>query len=100
MNKYILLFLLVIGGVKADAQCLTNSLRINTGYNPLTGLAIPGGANGGTPVPDPKWKITFESPGIALALTPGLIEVIPGSAADIITTLGGWVSDPPGTPGG
>ena len=100
MNKYLLLLLLVIGRLNANAQCLTNSLVINTGYDPLTGLAIPGGANGGTPVPDPHWKITYESPGIAAALTPGLIEVVPGAAADIITMLGGWISDPVGTPGG
>jgi len=52
-------------------------------------------------VPDPKWVVTYESPGIATALIPtALIEVVPGANADIITTLGGWIADPLGTPGG
>ena len=104
MNRYILfLFFLIIGG-SAQSQCLTSSLVINTGYNPITGLAIPGGANGATPVPDPHWILTAVSPGVATAIagTPivGLIEVIPGNKADIITTLAGpWISNPAGNPG-
>src|SRR4051812_17101894 len=101
MNRYVLILLLVISGLQADAQCLTNSLVINTGYNPLTGLGVTPGINGGTPVPDPKWIVTYESPGIATALiSTGLIEVTVGASADVITTLGGWVPQPTGVPGG
>ena len=102
MNRYILLLLLFFGGLQASGQCLTNSLIINTGYDPLTGLAIPGGPNGGTPVPDPHWIVTAESPSVAVAIGgTGLIEVVPGASADIVTTLvGSWTSDPVGTPGG
>ncbi|MFI5195788.1 MAG: gliding motility-associated C-terminal domain-containing protein [Chitinophagales bacterium] len=104
MNRYILfLFFLIIGG-SARAQCLTNSLIINTGYNPITGLAIPGGANGATPVPDPHWILTAVSPGVATAIAgtpiPGLIEVIPGNKADVVTPIGGaWITNPVGNPG-
>jgi hypothetical protein len=60
-----------------EAQCLTNSLVINTGYDPVSGLAIAPGINGGTPVPDPKWLVTFETPSIAAAIAfTGLIELI------------------------
>ncbi len=98
---YLLLMAFVLCINNINAQCLTNSLVINTGYDPLTGLAITAGANGGVPVPDPHWKVTFETPSIATAIfSTGLIEVIPGAQADIITTLGGWINDPFGTPGG
>ena len=93
---------MIFGGYIANGQCLTNSLVINTGYDPVTGLAIPGGAIGGTPVPDPHWIVTTETPSIATAIfSTGLIEVVPGASADIVTTLvGSWASDPVGTPGG
>src|ERR1019366_9875461 len=100
MNKYILLFVFIVGVYRINAQCLTNSLVINTGYDPTTGLGITPGVNEGPPVPDPHWKVTYETPSIALTLIAGDIEVVPGANADIITTLGGWISDPVGTPGG
>ncbi len=101
MNKCIFLFLFIIGGYQLQAQCNVSSLTINTGYDPLTGTAIAPGADGGTAVPDPHWTVTAESPGIATAiLSTGLIEVIPGSSADIIPTLGGWTGDPAGVSGG
>ncbi len=91
----------MLGGYSAQSQCLTNSLIINTGYDPLTGLAIPGGPDGTTPVPDPHWIVTYEDPSIATAImSTGLIEVVPGSNAFIITTLPGWISNPIPNPGG
>ena len=88
----------------AESQCLTNSLVINTGYNPLTGTAIAGGSNGGTPVIDPYWYLTAVSPGVATAISltgiPGLIEVIPGNNANVIQRVGTWAVNPGPDPGG
>ena len=101
MNKYILFFIFIVAGYNLHAQCNVSSLKINTGYDPLTGTAVAPGTDGGTPVPDPHWTVTAESPSIATAIfSTGLIEVVPGSAADVIPTLGGWTGDPGGTPGG
>ncbi len=104
MKRYILfIFFLVTSGL-VHGQCLTSSLVINTGYNPITGTAIAGGANGATPVPDPHWVVTAESPGVATAIagTPiiGLVEVVPGNKADIITPVSGpWITNPAANPG-
>jgi gliding motility-associated-like protein len=105
MAKYILLFILILSGYQGKTQCLVNSLIINTAYDPVTGLSIPGGANGATPVPDPRWILTAVTPGVGagIAATPiaGLIPVIPGSSANVILPLvGAWVSNPIANPGG
>ena len=105
MNKYFLLFLLSLGYTTARGQCLANSLVINTGYNPLTGTAITPGSNGGTPVTDPHWVLSTVTADVAgaIAITPitGLIEVVPGSPADVVQTLSpSWTGDPAGQPGG
>jgi gliding motility-associated-like protein len=98
---YLFLFVFIFGAHRLDAQCLTNSLVINTGYDPLTGTGITAGLNGGTPVPDPKWIVTFETTSIADAISlTGLIEVVPGANADIITKEPTWVANPVGNPGG
>ena len=104
MYKYILFLIFVIIENSALAQCLTSSLIINTGYNPITGLAIPGGANGAAAVQDPHWILTAASPatGAAIAATPipGLVAVVPGNRADVVTPVGGaWVANPGGNPG-
>lgn len=102
MKKYLLVLVFICWSFVINAQCLTSSLVINTGYDPTTGLAITPGTNGGTPVPDPHWVVTTESPGVATAIAlmgTGLIEVVPLTAADVITSTGGWISDPIGTPG-
>lgn len=98
MYKYILLFISFFASSGADAQCLTNSLVINTGYDPLTGLAVAPGALGGTPAPDPKWIVSYVSPGI-IAAAGGLTVVPAGGPADVIPTLSGWISTPIGIPG-
>jgi len=92
---------------QAVSPCLTDTLVINTGYDPTTGLAITGSADGGTPITDPHWVVTAESPGVATAIVAtapyisGLIEVTPGSSADVVASLGSpWVSTPPGVAGG
>jgi len=103
-----LLFLITIAFLSVyntHAQsCLTNSLIINTGYNPITGTAITPGANGATPVPDPHWTISEISPYVATAITEtpitGLIEVIPGNSADVVTKESAWVANPAADPGG
>ncbi len=92
------------GTCSPSSACLTNSLIINTGYNPITTVAIPGGANGAPAVPDPHWTLTAVSPGVAaaIAVTPitGLVEVAPGASADVITNVGAWAVNPAGNPGG
>ena len=101
MNKYLFLLAFICSAIGAKSQCLTNSLIINTGYNPITATAVTPGVNGGTPVPDPKWLVSYETPSIATAIAlTGLIEVVPGFNANVITTLSGWISDPFPTPGG
>jgi gliding motility-associated-like protein len=85
-------------------SCLTNSLIINTGYDPVTGTTIAPGANGATAVTDPHWKVTSISPDVAgaIAVTPitGLVEVAPGNSADVIVAETFWATNPTGTPGG
>ncbi len=104
MNRYLLLLVFMVFGYGARSQCLTNSLVINTGYDPLTGTAIAGGANGAPAVIDPKWTLTAVSPGVATAIagTPiiGLVEVVPGANADVVTPVGGWAINPAANPGG
>jgi hypothetical protein len=88
----LLAFLLFITAYTIDcqAQCLVNSLTINTGYDPIANAAI-------TPLlqpantPDPHWYISGMSPGCA-----ALPNVLPvGSPADVVQTLNGiWVTDP------
>lgn len=98
---YCLLMAIAVG---CSGQCLTNSLIINTAYDPVTGAAINGGTNGGTPVTDPHWVLTSVSPGVAasFAITPipGLIEVVPGNNADVISHGPSWAYNPFGNPGG
>lgn len=85
--------------VSANAQCLVDSVVINTGYDPVTGMAISPGATGGTEIKDPKWKISAVSPSVAPAIVaigiPGLVGVPPGSNADIVTLGTGWVDPTP-----
>ncbi len=100
MGRYLLFLFLIVSGLRVGAQCLTNSLVINTGYNPLTASTVTPGVAGGTPVPDPKWIVTYESPGVITAVGAAGLTIVPvGSSADVIPTLGGWISMPIGTPG-
>src|SRR4051794_9234443 len=106
MKKCLSIFGLLLVNFAGHAQCLTSSIRINTAYNPVTGVAIPFGFDGGAPVTDPKWILTAVSPGVApalpltlpyLPLGSTLTEVLPGANADIIQPApGGWTSNPPG----
>ena len=104
MKKPLFFFLFSLLCYNSNAQsCLTSSLTINTGYEPLTGNALAPGINGGTPVPDPHWIVSAITADVtaAIAATPiaGLVEVTPGSSADVITPVGGWTINPPGNPG-
>jgi len=58
VNKYTLILVFILVSHEVHGQCLVSSLVINTGYNPVTGLAIPGGANGAPAVTDPHWILT------------------------------------------
>ena len=91
--------------VVCSTPCLTNSLIINTGYDPITNAAVTPSTNGGTPAPDPHWILSAVSPGVATAIAatpiPGLIEVVPGNNADVVQTLtGSWATNPVADPGG
>ena len=72
--------------VTVNACCLTNSLVINPGYDPLTGLAIAGEAgDNGTAITDPKWIVTGISPDAAGQIAAqGSTAVSLGGQADII----------------
>ncbi|MCW3121677.1 MAG: domain containing protein [Flavipsychrobacter sp.] len=100
MKKVLSLLAIIVLVYNAGAQncCLKNSLIINTGYDPVKDARITPGINGGTPVIDPHWTVTAETPSIATAILatplPGLIEVVPGFNADVITTWGGWAVSP------
>ncbi len=104
MKKPILLLLSVIYVHFAMAQCMVGALTINTGFDPVTGSAIAGSINGGTPVIDPHWLVTAitDSVDTAITKTPiaGLIGVVPVSNADVITPVAGWATNPSGIPGG
>ena len=105
MKKIILFFLFGLLGYNSNGQsCLTNSLIINTGYNPITGTAITPGANGASAVTDPHWIVSTITADVttAIAATPitGLVEVTPGNSADVVTTVGGWATNPASNPGG
>ncbi len=104
--RYILGFILVFSSSLVQSQCLTNSIVINTGYDPVTGLAIPGGANGATAVPDPHWVVNAIAPSVSAAILatagtiPGIAAAPIGGPARVITPItGAWVANPAGNPG-
>lgn len=105
-NRILAIFAILLVHTCYAQSCLTSSLIINTGYDPIAGAAITPGVNGGVAVPDPHWMVTYESPDIAtaMAITPitGLIEVTPGSSANVVTPIAPpwWVANPIGNPGG
>ena len=88
MKIYICIIISVLFGYFSQGQCLVNSLKINTGYDPASGIAVTPGTNGATPVTDPHWILNAVSPGVATAITAtvltGLIEVVPGNKSDVI----------------
>ena len=82
--------LLCWGSFRAQAQCCpTDSLKINTGYNPMTGsVLIPG-------VRDPQWIITLIEPSMradiaASARTAACAAGSTGAAFVIPSYLGVW----------
>ncbi len=76
----------VVCTVTVNACCLTNSLIINTGYDPIMMTADPGEAgDNGTAIKDPKWIVTGISADAALRIsTHGSTAVTIGGKADII----------------
>lgn len=87
-----ILFILLVNVRLASAQCLTPSMVINTGYDPVSGTAINYELYyGDTPVPDPEWIVSYISPAADSAIGQmGLTAVIPGNAADIIAPSVDW----------
>ena len=79
-----LLLLLPLMSNRTSAQsCLTNSLVINTGYDPTTGGTTP------TPGTDMHWKVTALPP----ATPPAACSlVILGGSADLVTPPWFWVA--------
>ncbi len=96
MSKYILLILLFLGVFSVEkslAQCHVSGLRINTAFNPSTGLAIASGT-ASAPSLDPHWIVTH-----ATSTIPGAAS--PGSPAFIIPYVSGaWATNPATNPGG
>ncbi len=81
--------------------CLTNTLIINTGYNPMgAGAAVPGGAQAAAPVTDPHWQICYMDPGLLSDITAsGLTPIVPTAQADVIQPAPGWATFPGGAGG-
>ena len=83
--------------ITVSSCCLTDTLVINTGYNPLTGSTVTVGSNGGTPSPDPRWNVYDISPDAAAEISnAGNTAVTFGSSADVIdgtTVVGGGSPD-------
>ncbi len=82
----------IVADPPPPGSCPTNSLIINTGYDPTTGTAItpeiqiPTGCYCGTAVPDPHWFATYISDGI-IAAAPLLSQTVvaAGGHADVLT---------------
>lgn len=69
--------------VTVSSCCHTNSIVINTGYDPTTNSAIAGQVgDGGTAVTDPKWIVSAISPATTAAITalPATAVTVDGSA--------------------
>ena len=83
--------------ITVSSCCLTDTLVINTGYNPLTGSTVPVGSNGHTPSPDPRWNVYAISTDAATAISfAGNTAVAIDSSADVIdgtTVVGGGSPD-------
>jgi|GEM_PF-2332135 len=101
---FLLLLLSVTVSQYSTAQCLTDSLTINTGYDPITGTAITPGPDYLASVQDYYWTV---SPNVnivnAVASTPtntttssyfpagGYATIVTsGGKADVITKRTGW----------
>ena len=90
--------------VFAQSCCYTDTLIINTGYDPTTNTAVAFGINGGTPVPDPHWNVCFlhsdYHSDIVASTTPTLTPVAVTGPADVIGTVAGWGIFPAAGAGG
>ncbi len=92
--------------ITVSACCLTNSLVINTGYNPLTATADPGQAGDNvTPVEDPKWIVTaISADALSQIAAFGSSAVTLGGKADIMDAnippypTGSWAVDTTSSP--
>ena len=72
----------LVSSISASAQCLTNSLVVNTGYTPTGPIA--------TGAPDPNWQVVALSADItALSIAP-----TPPFSAIGVNTVGSWTSNP------
>ncbi len=104
--KTMLIILLLLPNIvlsqnASQSGCCVDSLVINTGYDPTTGLAIPYGADSAAPVLDPKWIVSSISPAAvtAIAAMGGYTSVMIDSNADVVSPSGAWVVNPVGYPG-
>src|SRR5271156_4458152 len=96
LSVFLAFVLLNPPAAKAQSPCLTNSIWINTGYNPVTKAAVPGGFNGYPAVPDSEWTISYESAPIATDLIYTTFTEVPvDSPADVVdyAQFGGWVQN-------
>jgi hypothetical protein len=103
-------FLLALSMQSFSQSCLVNSIRINTGYDPLTGGTITANPTGCAANTDPRWVVTYISPAIIasvplspyswLSCTAGPLTLVttPGAADVVIPDIGS--SFPSSEPGG
>lgn len=85
-----LIFILLAGSNRALGQgcCLTDSVTINTGYNPLSLTGILPDVDGGASIQDPKWKVSYYTDSVhAAAVLNSFTCVSIGAAANVV--LGG-----------
>ena len=89
-----ILFVTLNYGQSYGQGCLTNSLIINTGYDPTLLTTVTPGSNGGIAVHDPKWMVPSVSAILATAITGmGGPYVASSPNADVVVTYGGgWAS--------
>jgi hypothetical protein len=105
MKKILLMLLLAPNLALSQSTipqgCCGDSLIINTGYDPYTGLGLPSGVDSSTPVVDPKWIVTSVSPASVTAVTAmGGFTLVPiGSNANVVPVSPEWVVNPIGHPG-
>jgi len=74
----------------SEECCYVHQLKINTGYDPLTDMAITPGDNGSAIVEDSKWRVTARSASFDTMTAVTLVTI--GDPAAVITPASTWDS--------
>lgn len=97
MVSILIIFSLLSKNSFAQTCCLTDSLIINTGYDPVGDTAITPTCDGCTPLPDPKWTVSYIAPDLMAAiLTSTYIPTPISTHADVIPGYSPWWDSIPG----